>query len=325
MAGTHRELDLSAAAQDLGELGFRVFPCKPRQKVPRISQWPLRATKDASAIRRFWEACPTANIGIATGRGLFVVDSDSELAEEALVDLDLPPTPTVLTARGRHRYFHGSCRTRNLLPGVDVRGVGGLVLGAGSVHPNGRTYRWETSPHELTVAKAPPQLLRLTRARPHVGPAKRSSAIPEGARNSTLARVAGSLRRAGLGPEAIRAALMAENAARCAPPLPASETEGIALKAANWPAPPPWFTDILGFSADPLLNCHARHLLILLSLHADADGHCHPGRERLAAAMGVSKPIVSKAVKELVAAGRITARRRQRRTTLYVLNPTSPT
>ncbi len=64
--------------------------------------------------------------------------------------------------------------------------------------------------------------------------------IPEGARNSTLASLAGSLRRRGASEAAILAALREVNAAQCDPPLPVAEVEAIAKSVARYePAPRP--------------------------------------------------------------------------------------
>ena len=52
--------------------------------------------------------------------------------------------------------------------------------------------------------------------------------IPEGMRNTTLTSLAGTMRRRGMTPSGIEAALQAENLARCIPPLPAAEVAAIA-------------------------------------------------------------------------------------------------
>jgi hypothetical protein len=82
--------------------------------------------------------------------------------------------------------------------------------------------------------------------------------IKAGGRNAALARIAGSLRRAGLSPSEIEAALLQVNRERCAPPLPDAEVRGIARSvgkyapgdgSAETPAP----LDILrDFAAPPL-------------------------------------------------------------------------
>ncbi len=58
--------------------------------------------------------------------------------------------------------------------------------------------------------------------------------IPKGQRNTTLAALAGAMRRQGAGIEAISSALTFENAERCDPPLPVAEVDGIAGSIAHY-------------------------------------------------------------------------------------------
>lgn len=58
--------------------------------------------------------------------------------------------------------------------------------------------------------------------------------VGEGERNAMLASLAGSMRRRGMGEPAILAALLAENATRCVPPLPESEVRRIAASIARY-------------------------------------------------------------------------------------------
>jgi hypothetical protein len=51
--------------------------------------------------------------------------------------------------------------------------------------------------------------------------------IKEGSRNSMLTRLGGSMRRTGMGPSAIEAALVATNAEKCKPPLPIGEVRSV--------------------------------------------------------------------------------------------------
>lgn len=60
-----------------------------------------------------------------------------------------------------------------------------------------------------------------------VRPSGTSQKIGEGKRNAYLATTAGRVQRTGVSPEAIKAAVAAENAKRCDPPLPASEVESV--------------------------------------------------------------------------------------------------
>lgn len=63
-----------------------------------------------------------------------------------------------------------------------------------------------------------------------------SEPIAQGARHPTLVRMAGSMRRAGMGESAIAAALSAENKCRCNPPLADREVAKIARSVARYPA-----------------------------------------------------------------------------------------
>ncbi|MDP9488080.1 MAG: primase C-terminal domain-containing protein, partial [Actinomycetota bacterium] len=60
--------------------------------------------------------------------------------------------------------------------------------------------------------------------------------IPEGQRNNELTRIGGSLRARGLELEGLEAELLAVNAARCSPPLEASEVAIIARSVCRYPA-----------------------------------------------------------------------------------------
>jgi putative DNA primase/helicase len=61
--------------------------------------------------------------------------------------------------------------------------------------------------------------------------------IVEGSRNDYLARLAGVDRRRGASKEGIKCLLLAENSARCDPPLDISEVENIAHSISRYEAP----------------------------------------------------------------------------------------
>ena len=127
--------------------------CAHAGKHPRTQNGFRDATTDRPQIKEWWSESPEANIGIATGAvsGIFVVDIDGKAGKRTLHDLEsrygeLPPTVTVKTGRGRHFYFRlngGQIRNSagRLGKGIDVRGDGGYVVGAGSVHRSGVKYR----------------------------------------------------------------------------------------------------------------------------------------------------------------------------------------
>ena len=83
----------------LAERGLRVFPCKPREKVPATAHGLKDATTDPAMIERWWQQDPQFNIAVATGAvsKVFVTDIDSLDAEMELRKLEadhgeLPPT-----------------------------------------------------------------------------------------------------------------------------------------------------------------------------------------------------------------------------------------
>lgn len=70
--------------------------------------------------------------------------------------------------------------------------------------------------------------------KPVFGEREPDGMIPEGARNATLTSLAGTMRRRGMSQEAIEAALLVENARRCALPLPVDEVRAIARSVARY-------------------------------------------------------------------------------------------
>lgn len=156
------------AAEAASGAGFWVFPLRPQSKKPLIAGWQKLATKDAKKLRRLWADCPNANIGVATGEqaGLFVLDVDGEDGRRSLKALEdqharLPRTFVVRTPRGSHYYFRIDEPVRNsvskLGPGLDGRGDGGYVVGAGSINDHGERYRYAKGrgPDEIPMAKIP--------------------------------------------------------------------------------------------------------------------------------------------------------------------------
>jgi hypothetical protein len=136
--------------------GFEVFPLAPRSKVPLIAardggRGLHDATTDQAQIRRWWGACPDANVGLRTGLTFDVVDLDGPQAIEAIKDArgDGPRVsgPAVKTPSGFHVYVQptGMGNRAGVLPGVDYRGVGGYVVAPPSVHPGGERYQWSAA------------------------------------------------------------------------------------------------------------------------------------------------------------------------------------
>jgi len=250
-------------------LGWPVFPvyemkedggcscgkpdCSNPGKHPRTAKGFENATTDAEQIRKWWGAWPNANIGVATGErsGIWVLDVDKKHGGlDTRDDLiakhgQFPDTPMAFTGGGGEHYlfrYQAGIRNRaNVLPGIDVRGEGGYIIVEPSNHHAGTDYVWEAEGDPLegvAPVDAPQWLIDLIgleteRERSTSAPAAGAD-IPEGGRNAALASLAGSMRRSGIGQEAIEAALQAENTKRCNPPLPASEVSTIAWSVARY-------------------------------------------------------------------------------------------
>lgn len=254
------------AALRYARRGWAVFPCGP-DKRPLVRTGFKAATRNHDQIKAWWTQWPTALIGCPTGRrnGLVIldvdvdptkgVDGDSALGDLVAVHGALPASLETLTPRGgRHCLFahpgadwNVPCSASQIGRGLDIRGDGGYVILAPSRLPDGRSYQWEGSsdPDEgATLAPMPNWLLALVAvpsdrptttvpAAPQVRPAGDGPTIPEGGRNDFLFRVGRSLRAKGLSEAAIIGALLAENAARCNPPLPDSEVLATARSCAS--------------------------------------------------------------------------------------------
>jgi hypothetical protein len=235
-------------ALSAAERGLAVFPCRPQSKEPAIKNWPELATRDQDVIRRWWADRPNCNIGAACGpkSNVFVIDADAgggpELAELERDHGALPATIETITPRGpgRHLFFRYTAEVKNsakkIAPHIDVRGDGGFVVLAPSVHPNGRRYHWAVDCAER-AADAPQWLLDLITAQgdaiasPAVAMRARrdlvTNGVREGSRDCSVTKLAGHLIRRGVDPIVALELLQCWNTARCVPPLPESDIERI--------------------------------------------------------------------------------------------------
>ncbi len=227
-------------------LGLAVFPLKARGKSPLTEHGCRDATKDTGQIERLWSRWPSANIGVATGSisgGLVVIDLDvdedrgidgRETLRRWEADHGALPADTWLsiTGRGGYHYFYKDTsivkNRAGLYEGVDIRGDGGYIVAPPSIHPNGRKYEWEQSPEDTPLAMVNGVVMDFLAGkdlenlgRPFEAPEK----IPEGERTNTLVKLVCSQQAKGLSDEAIRAAVRAENEAKCIPPLSDEELE----------------------------------------------------------------------------------------------------
>lgn len=311
------------SALDYAEAGLRVFPVAPRSKQPMKGlPWPDVASSRLDRVEATWRRHPDANVGVLC-QGLMVVDVDGPAGEEATKGLGLPETTTVRSSRGRHYYFRGDGRGRRLGPELEVKAGRMYVIGAGSIHEEtGREYEWERPIWEAGIAPAPSSLLeRLTRPAPR--PDWNGGPLLKGERNVALTSIAGSLRRSGISPDAISAALHEENVVRCRPHLPRAEVDRIAANVCRMSGPPAWLVSRTRFIEDERLSHRARLLLYVLADKADLHGQVRGG-EWLAEVAGLHRNRISEAVAELEAAGRVRVTRGRRRANVYELVNTFP-
>lgn len=120
-------------------------------------------------VESWWTRWPEANIGVVTGpsSGVVVIDVDPRGGgDSTLADLEsrvgpLPPTVISLTGGGgRHLWFAQPERpvpSRELGPGLEIKGSGGMVVVPPSRHTSGGTYRWVPgrAPDEHDLAALP--------------------------------------------------------------------------------------------------------------------------------------------------------------------------
>lgn len=258
--------DMLAAALQYASEGYAVFPlhtpepdgscschkkdCGSKGKHPRTARGCLDASRDPEQITKWWARWPSANIGIATGQAsaCIVLDIDAKngggagllaLAEK----VSIPPTAEVETGGGAHLYFsyeQGDVRNSasKLGEGLDVRGEGGYVVAAPSLHASGRRYR---KANALLPAPVPDDLRALMLAPPvpqsnvRDFPTRQGigdATIPEGERNAGLFRIGCAIWGKGKAGDLtdLHLQLLEANAHKCSPPLPDAE---VAQLAAN--------------------------------------------------------------------------------------------
>lgn len=150
------------AALGYAERGMPVFPCSV-DKAPLTVHGFKDASTDPGVIEAWWKRHPCANIAVATGHGVWVLDVDGPEGDASLgaIAQGRPIfTSVVQTARGRHYWFLGGegIRSRTkVLPGLDTRGVGGYAIVPPSVHQTGHRYEWVVPLDE--IAQAPSWLI----------------------------------------------------------------------------------------------------------------------------------------------------------------------
>lgn len=159
---------------------FKLFPIAAGTKDVPLTKWRRggpgeQATDDPAILDAWskrWNGC---NWGAVTGSdgGFFVIDTDTFDGWLWFMSQELPATYTVKTGNPdpyRMQYYFTmpeGVRVKNsaseIAPGVDVRGEGGMVLAAPSLHPSGNRY---AVVENLPIAEAPAWLIELVKYEP---------------------------------------------------------------------------------------------------------------------------------------------------------------
>lgn len=192
--------DPPALAERYASRGWRVIPIAPGKKYPQVTAWQQAATDDLDTIRNWYTGLYKGHgVGIATGQGsgLWVLDvdiADGKTGAQSLTQLqadhgDLPATVMAVTGTGGLHLFYrwdparpvtNGMATR-LPPGLDVRGEGGQVVAAPTIHPtSGEPYAWAAGrdPWSIDVAAAPDWLYQVLLETPEVAVSEAAALDP---------------------------------------------------------------------------------------------------------------------------------------------------
>lgn len=240
--------------------------CESVGKHPCTKHGVKDASKDPEVISAWWRSYPEANIGIATGKasGILVLEVDGPSGDASLAAIGAAiPTRTNITKRGRHLFFmHPGVPIPNrvrMLPDLDVRGDGGMIVVPPSLHASGHRYHWDCEHgmgFDLPLAPLPPSALdAITNG---TGGVKvptplLTDTLPRGRRNDTLTSWAGRLLAKGLTTAETLVALEGLNL-KCQPALSADELRRIVGSIASREASKhPLATPLRGCSVKELL------------------------------------------------------------------------
>jgi hypothetical protein len=233
------------AAQPGGACSCLARACSDPGKHPRLRGWQRLATTDPAAVGEWWRRWPDANLGLVTGRRFDVLDLDGDLGVEALrAALSIAPWehpgPVVRTGGGGWHLLFAPTGLGNrvrLLPGVDWRGRGGLIVAPPSQHASGRRYRW-VRPMTATLPEVPAGLRRLlappATQRTTLPPAPTSAGHSGGYGRAALAREQAAVATAPIGRRNATLNRAAFNLGQlvAAGLLDADEVQGVLLAAA---------------------------------------------------------------------------------------------
>ena len=218
------------------DLNLSVIPVEYGGKKPLIKWKKYQNTlPEKKEINEWFKTM--ANIAIITGRisKVIVIDVDDKNAvPDWLKEVN---TWVCSTGRGYHYYFKINGKiipTLKLTEKIDLKGEGSYVIVPLSLHPSGHIYRWKkftkpdlSEPADFEIVKD--YVLNMIKKNGTERLQKKAElykGVPEGERNISITKIAGSLFSDGLNEDEVYAILSIVNQ-RNNPPLPESEVKSI--------------------------------------------------------------------------------------------------
>jgi len=220
--------------------------CASAGKHPVYDGWQKMGNSEEE-IRKWYKIRPHHNVGIATGTGtgLVVLDVDTvKGGEDSLHELQekhgrLPRTPTQITGSGglhflfQHPMDRSVTQGSSMLPGIDTRADGGLIVVAPSMHLSGKRYMWDIEEGPDTeLAPCPQWLLELKKEEAENGERNPEGwmeealqGVPEGQRDETCVKIIGRLVTLGMTDGEIET-IMHDWNNKCHPPMGSGHREG---------------------------------------------------------------------------------------------------
>jgi len=206
-----------------------------RGKAPFLTNWPDKASADPEQIRRWAAEYPGCNFGSVAFAGKhFIFEADGVSVRERFKNQnpghDFTSRLIIESSPGKgHRYYLAASGVENI--GQDegedysVRANNEQCVSPGSIHPvTGKQYRVAVHNGSLTQPTAEEvRFWKNGRPEEKSTEPQQQAKIPQGKRNSELAKTAGKLLDAGLSPEQVKDHIREINEERCEPPLTEDE------------------------------------------------------------------------------------------------------
>lgn len=257
--------------------GFKIFPvygvingvcqcpkgnnCPFTGKHPSVKDWQKFSFNSEENIHHHWLSNPSSNYGI-NPEGVVVLDIDERKGGYDSFNKHIRPLiaehPTLTIQSGSggnsfHLYFKSKNILKNdtgMFPGVDIKTLGGQVVGPGCNHKSGGTYKiiysGSMNANEINMAELPPQIEQMLRLSQNDKTKNLKNIdikanllfqgdLPEGTRNTGIFTKGCQLRRMGLTIDEIRPRLQSLNMLSCKPPLEETEMENILSSIEQFP------------------------------------------------------------------------------------------